>query len=50
MSDSDNTFKSLLPIMKDTYASKMQKISEKPNSSKRYFALIKKKLKEQNKK
>lgn len=50
MSDSANTSKSLLPILKDSYAKKMEKLAVKPNSSKRYFNLIKKKLKERNKK
>lgn len=45
MSDSDNTFKSLLPNMKNAYAEKIKKLTEKPNSTKKYFAFLKKKLK-----
>lgn len=49
MSDSFNSFQSLLPEMKDSYASKIQKLSEKPNSSKQYFNHIKKYLKKAKK-
>lgn len=45
-----NSFKSFLPEMKDSYASKMKKLSEKPNSSKQYFSHIKKYIKKANKK
>lgn len=45
MADSPNTFLGLLPDMKIAYADKMKKITEKPNNSKKYYALIKKKLK-----
>lgn len=63
MSDSANTFTSLQPLMKESYASgpmatherpgadpahyakRIQKLMEKPNSSKQYFAHIKKYLK-----
>lgn len=48
MADTANTFTSLLPDMKDSYAKKMEKAATKPNN-KRYFNLIKKKLKERNK-
>lgn len=45
MSDSANMYKNLLPAMKNTYADKVKKITEKPNNSKKYFNLLKKKLK-----
>lgn len=59
MADSSNTFSSLQPMLKETYAAghekpgensgaysdKLQKILSKPNNSKKYFAHIKKYLK-----
>lgn len=45
MADSVNSFTSLLPEMKDQYAEKMKRIVEKPDNSKKYYSLIKRKLK-----
>lgn len=61
MSDSANTFSSLTPLLKESYASgspedklsklattystKLQKLASTPGSSKRYFAHIKKYIK-----
>lgn len=47
--ESANTFSSMQPDLKESYASKMQKIMNKPNSSKQYFAHIKKYLKKAKK-
>lgn len=49
MADSANTFKSFLPSLKNTYADKISKLSEKPNSSREYFSHIKKYLKKARK-
>lgn len=49
MADSANAFKNFLPDMKNVYGQKIQKAAEKPNN-KRYFSLIKKKLKEAKRK
>lgn len=45
MSDAANTFGNLLPAMKNKYGDKVERLVEKPNSSKQYFALLKRKLK-----
>lgn len=44
MSDSSNTFENLLPAMKNKYGEKIERLVEKPNSSKQYFGFLKRKL------
>lgn len=39
-----NGFEEIMPNMKDEYSSKLQKITEKPNNSKKYFGYLKRKL------
>lgn len=45
MSDSANTFGNMLPAMKNKYGEKVERLVEKPNSSKQYFTFLKRKLK-----
>lgn len=51
MSDqnSANTYSNLLPLMKNTYGEKVERLVEKPNSQKQYFSFLKKKLKQHKK-